>query len=113
MRPTIRFAVAAAVAASLAAPALAASLNDKERARVARAAAADRDDVRYCLLKRKEGKKKGAIVGAVGGAGTMVVAGESVGEAALAAGVGALAGQAIGKGTATNKTCDRVLARNP
>lgn len=97
----------------IAAPAAAASLSKKEKARVARADPRDRDDVRYCLLERKKGEKKGAIIGAAGGAGVGLIAGGGLGESALAAGVGALAGSQLGKGTATDKTCDRVLKRNP
>ncbi|CAN5400024.1 hypothetical protein BH10PSE12_BH10PSE12_14170 [soil metagenome] len=93
-------------------PAMAASLSSKDRARVARSAPRDRDDVRYCLLKRKKGSKKGTIIGAAGGAGVGLIAGGNLGETALAAGVGALAGNALGRGTSTDKTCDRVLARN-
>lgn len=96
----------------LAEPAMAASLSSKDRARVAPHGPRDRDDVRYCLLKRKQGSKKGTIIGAAGGAGVGLVAGGNLGETALAAGVGALAGNALGRGTSTDKTCDRVLARN-
>ena len=53
----------------VASPVMAASLNSKDRARVARAAPRDRDDVRYCLLKGKEGRDKGTVIGAAGGAG--------------------------------------------
>ena len=93
-------------------PALAAKLSSKDRARVARAEPSDRDDVRYCLLERKKGSKKGTIIGAAGGAGVGLIAGGNIGETALAAGVGALAGNQIGGGSATDKTCDRVLDRN-
>ncbi|MBB5987548.1 MULTISPECIES: hypothetical protein [Sphingobium] len=95
-------------------PALAETkLGDKDRARVARAAAADRDEVRYCLIQRKKGAKKGTIIGAAGAGGTAVVAGGNVGESLLAAGAGALAGNLIGKGSGTNSRCDAVLKRNP
>ena len=61
--------LAALVGVSVAAsPVMAASLNSKDRARVARAAPKDRDDVRYCLLKGKEGRDKGTVIGAAGGA---------------------------------------------
>jgi outer membrane lipoprotein SlyB len=101
------------VMALLVEPATAAtSLSSKDRARVARSAPRDRDDVRYCLLKRKKGSRKGTIIGAAGGAGLGLVAGGNLGETALAAGVGALAGNALGGGTSTDRTCDRVLARN-
>ncbi|RJF85939.1 hypothetical protein [Sphingomonas cavernae] len=98
--------------ALVAEPAVAAKLSQKDEARVARAAPGDRDDVRYCLLKRKEGGKTGAIAGTAAGAGTGLIAGGNLGETALAAGAGALAGHVIGKGASTNKTCDEVLARN-
>src|SRR3546814_4695929 len=39
-------------------PVMAASLSSKERARVARAAPRDRDDVRYCLLQAKKGRSE-------------------------------------------------------
>lgn len=97
----------------VATPALAASLNSKERARVARAAPGDRDDVRYCLLKAKKGRDKGTVIGAAGGAGVGVLAGASVGETLLAGAAGAVAGRVIGKSEGTDSTCDRVLRRNP
>ncbi len=106
----------AALAAGLsvvATPVMAASLNSKERARVARAAPRDRDDVRYCLLQGKKGRDKGTVIGAAGGAGVGLLAGGSVGETLLGAGAGAVAGRLIGKSEGTNATCDRVLARNP
>ncbi|HUD93415.1 hypothetical protein [Sphingobium sp.] len=96
----------------IAAPVMAASLNSKDRARVARAAPRDRDDVRYCLLKGKQGRDKGTVIGAAGGAGVGLIAGGGVGETLLGAGAGALAGRMIGKSEGTNSTCDRVLARN-
>ncbi|OJY61905.1 MAG: hypothetical protein BGP16_15330 [Sphingobium sp. 66-54] len=89
------------------------TLSEKDRARVARAPAKDRADVRYCLLQRKKGGKTGLLVGAAGGAGASVVAGGDVGETLLAGGAGAVAGHLIGKGTATNSRCDTVLRRNP
>jgi outer membrane lipoprotein SlyB len=88
------------------------TLGPKDRARVARSAPGERDDVRYCLIQRKKGAKKGTIIGAAGGAGAGLVAGGNVGETLLAAGAGALAGNLIGKGSGTNRTCDNVLARN-
>ena len=39
------------------------------RPATAPAAPKDRDDVRYCLLKGKEGRDKGTVIGAAGGAG--------------------------------------------
>lgn len=93
-------------------PVMAASLNSKDRARIARAAPRDRDDVRYCLLQGKKGRDKGTVIGAAGGAGVGLLAGGSLGETLLGAGAGALAGRVIGKSEGTNSTCDRVLARN-
>jgi hypothetical protein len=93
-------------------PVMAASLNSKDQARIARAAPRDRDDVRYCLLKGKKGRDKGTVIGAAGGAGVGVLAGGSLGETLLGAGAGALAGRVIGKSEGTDATCDRVLARN-
>lgn len=106
---------AAAVVAALLVPPVAAktTLSEKDRARVARAPAKDRADVRYCLTQRKKGGKTGLLVGAAGGAGASVVAGGDVGETLLAGGAGAVAGHLIGKGTATNSRCDAVLRRNP
>lgn len=52
-----------------------------------------------CLRAKKNAKKKGAIIGAVGGAATTAIFGGNFGEAALASGVGALAGGAIGDST--------------
>lgn len=101
--------VGLSVAAS---PVLAASLNGKDRARVARAAPRDRDDVRYCLLKGKKGRDKGTVIGAAGGAGVGALAGGNLGESLLAGAAGAVAGRVIGKSEGTNSTCDRVLARN-
>lgn len=97
----------------VATPALAVTLNSKERARVARAAPRDRDDVRYCLLKAKKGRDKGTVIGAAGGAGVGLLAGGGVGETLLAGAAGAVAGRVIGKSEGTNSACDRVLARNP
>ncbi len=94
-------------------PALAkTTLGPKDSARVARAHPKDRQEVRYCLIQRKKGAKKGTIIGAAGGAGAGVVTGGNLGETALAAGAGALAGNLLGKGTSTNKRCDEVLRRN-
>ncbi|EQB16471.1 hypothetical protein [Sphingobium lactosutens] len=106
--------LAAIVGVSLvASPVMAASLNGKDRARVARAAPRDRDDVRYCLLKGKEGRDEGTVIGAAGGAGVGALAGGSLGESLLAGAAGAVAGRVIGKSEGTNSECDRVLARNP
>lgn len=108
-----RMMMAAAGVALVATPVMAASLSGKERARVARAALRDRDDVRYCLLKAKKGRDRGTVIGAAGGAGVGVLAGGSVGETLLAGAAGAVAGRVIGKSQGTNSACDRVLARNP
>jgi len=97
----------------IAAPVAAAKLGEKDRARVSRAAPKERSEVRYCLLKRKEGAKKGTIIGAAGGAATGAIAGGNLGETLLAGGAGALAGNLIGKGSGTNARCDAVLRRNP
>ena len=43
----------------VATPVMAVTLSAKERARVARAAPRDRDDVRYCLIQGKKGRDKG------------------------------------------------------
>lgn len=102
----------AVLVALIAPPAAAATLSGKERARVARAAPRDRNEVRYCLLQRKKGAKKGTIIGAAGGAGVGLIAGGGLGETALAAGAGALVGNRVGHGS-NSKACDRVLKRNP
>ena len=52
----------------VATPVMAVTLSAKERARVARAAPRDRDDVRYCLIQGKKGRDKGTVIGAAGGA---------------------------------------------
>lgn len=97
----------------MAGPAMAASLNGKERARVARAHPRDRSDVRYCLLQAKKGRDRGTVIGAAGGAGVGALAGGSLGESLLAGAAGAVAGRVIGKSEGTNSACDRVLRRNP
>ncbi|BAV66222.1 hypothetical protein [Sphingobium cloacae] len=97
----------------IASPVFAASLNSKERARVARAHPSDRDDVRYCLLQGKKGRDKGTVIGAAGGAGVGAIAGGNLGESLLAGAAGAVAGRVIGKSEGTNSECDRVLERNP
>lgn len=102
----------ALIVALVAPPAAAASLSAKESARVARAAPKDRNDVRWCLLQRKKGTKKGTIIGGAGGAGVSLLAGGGLGETVLAAGAGALVGNRIGHGS-NSKACDRVLKRNP
>ena len=96
----------------IAAPVAAAKLGEKDRARVSRAPPKERSEVRYCLLKRKEGAKKGTIIGAAGGAATGAIAGGNLVETLLAGGAGALAGNLIGKGSGTNARCDDVLRRN-
>lgn len=112
MMKTAKYMAALIGVSVVAAPVYAASLSAKERARVARAAPRDRDDVRYCLLQGKKGRDKGTVIGAAGGAGVGVLAGGSLGETLLGAGAGALAGRVIGKSEGTNSTCDRVLRRN-
>lgn len=97
---------------TLPAPAAQATLSQKEEARVSRAPRSQQDGVRYCLEARKKGGKKGAIIGAAGGLGAGIIAGGNVGESALAAGVGALAGNALGKGTSTDRSCDDILKAN-
>lgn len=105
--------MAAAVGLSVAAaPVMAQSLNSKDRARIARAAPRDRDDVRYCLMQGKKGRDKGTVIGAAGGAGVGLLAGGGVGDTLLGAGAGAIAGRLIGKGQGTDAECDRVLANN-
>lgn len=89
-----------------------AKLSKKEEARVARAPEQEQNLVRHCLEVRKSGGKTGALVGAAGGLGTGLIAGGNFGESALAAGVGAVVGNAIGKGTSTDRTCDDVLKAN-
>src|ERR1700740_2063601 len=81
--------------------ATASGLSAKDQARVERAPRRDRGAVAECLRKKKKGGKTGAIAGAAGGAGIGLLAGGNLGETALAAGGGALAGHLIGKGTAT------------
>ncbi|MET0372608.1 MAG: hypothetical protein ABW039_14690 [Sphingobium sp.] len=93
-------------------PALAVTLSAKDRARVARAAPSEREDVRYCLIKRKKDGNKGAVIGAAGGAGVGILAGGSVGETLLGGVAGGVAGHLIGKGSAGGSACDRVLDRN-
>jgi outer membrane lipoprotein SlyB len=94
-------------------PALAETrLSSGERARVARAPRAERADLRACLIERKKGQKKGTIIGAAGAGGTAAIAGGDVGESLLGAGVGALAGNLIGKEAGTSRYCKGVLARN-
>ena len=108
-----RIMMVAAGATLVATPVMAASLNSKERARVARAGPRDRDDVRYCLLQAKKGRDRGTVIGAAGGVGVGALAGGSLGESLLAGAAGAVAGRVIGKSEGTNAECDRVLRRNP
>ena len=94
-------------------PALAQTkLSSSERARVARAAPGERSDLRNCLIERKKGQKKGTVIGAAGAGGTAAIAGGNLGESLLGAGIGALAGNQIGKEAATSRYCKGVLARN-
>ena len=108
----VRMIAAVAAVTMVATPVLAASLNSKDRARVARANPRDRDDVRYCLLQGKKGRDKGTAIGAGVGAGASIIAGGGVGETVLAGAGGAAAGRIIGKGSGTNSRCDEVLRRN-
>ena len=112
MKPIASLAAVAALCTLAAAPVSAQKLSDKDKARVARADPRDQDDVYNCLKAKKKGAKTGTIVGAAGGAGTALVFGGNLGQTALAAGAGALAGNVIGKGSGTNKYCDDVLAHN-
>lgn len=105
--------MAAAGLTVIATPVMAASLSSKDRARVARAAPRNRDDVRYCLLQAKKGRDRGTVIGAAGGAGVGALAGGNLGESLLAGAAGAVAGRVIGKSEGTNAECDRVLRRNP
>ncbi len=52
-----------------------------------------------CRAARRHAEKRGTIIGAVGGGATVAVLGGNLGESALGAGVGALGGNLIGKGT--------------
>ncbi len=88
------------------------TLSANERERVARAAPRDRADLRGCLIERKKGQKKGTVIGAAGAGGGTAVAGGNLGESLLGAGIGALAGNQIGKEAATSKRCRAVLERN-
>lgn len=49
-----------------------------------------------CLAAKNRSKGRGAIAGAIGGAATGVVLDGNLGEVALASGLGAVAGAAIG-----------------
>lgn len=88
------FAVAAMLALGMALPAAPLAAKEKDRWEY---------DGKYytsyesCKAARKKAEKKGAIIGAVGGAATTAIFGGNVGKAALASGVGALAGSQIGK----------------
>ena len=107
------WATSAALLAIMAAPASAESLSRKDMARGSRAAPEDREEVRDCLIKRKQGARKGMLIGAVGGAGVSAVAGGNLGKSLLAGAVGAVAGNLIGKGQAGGRACDEVLEQNP
>jgi len=111
---TPRYLTAALLILSLAAPSFAATtLSPREKARVARAAPRDREQLRACLIERKKAQKKGTVVGAAGGGATVALGGGNLGKSLLGAGVGALAGNQIGKEAGTSKACHRVLERNP
>lgn len=113
MHKIASIAAGALLCAFVATPLPAQKLSDKDKARVARAAPEDQDAVYNCLRAKKKGQKTGTIVGAAGGAGTALIAGGNFGETLLASGAGALAGNLIGKGAGTNKSCDEVLKQNP
>ncbi len=105
---------AALLIGALSAPGLhaATTLSKGERERVSRAAPRDRAELRSCLIERKKGQKKGTVIGAAGAGGGTAVAGGNLGESLLGAGVGALAGDLIGKETATSRRCRTLLERN-
>ena len=50
-----------------------------------------------CRRAKKRSRDRAAVAGAAGGAAVAAIAGGNLGEAALAAGAGALAGSVIGK----------------
>jgi len=95
----------------LAGPAAAGDLSKKDQDRVARTAPKDQEKMAYCLEKKKKGGKTGAVAGGATGAGAAIIGGASLGGTILAAGAGAVAGNLIGKGTATNKECDALLKK--
>lgn len=111
---TLKHVTLALLALSVAAPPVlaATTLSQSERERVARAARSDRPDLRACLIERKKGQKKGTVIGAAGAGGGAAVAGGNLGESLLGAGIGALAGNQIGKEAATSKRCRAILERN-
>lgn len=106
MRAWIAIMSALAVLGTGIGPALAVKLSRKEEQRIARAAPDDRYEYRRCLEERKRRGNKGAVAGTAAGAGGTLLAGGNLGEAALVAGVGAVAGNAIGKST---RKCDKLL----
>lgn len=112
MKPTHLTAALLMLALGAANAQAATTLSPKEKARVARAAPADRAELRSCLIERKKGQRKGTIIGAAGAGGTTAVAGGNVGESLLGAGIGALAGNQIGKEAATSRRCHALLERN-
>lgn len=88
------------------------TLSANERARVARAAPGDRAELRSCLIERKKAQKKGTVIGAAGAGGGTAIAGGNLGESLLGAGIGALAGNQIGKEAGTSRRCHAILERN-
>ncbi|MBO9581657.1 MAG: hypothetical protein J7498_12250 [Sphingobium sp.] len=88
------------------------TLSANERARVARAAPRDRAALTSCFIERKKAQKKGTVIGAAGVGGTAAIAGGDVGESLLGAGIGALAGNQIGKEAGTSRRCHALLERN-
>ena len=88
------------------------TLSSNERARVARAAPRNRAELTSCLIERKKAQRKGTVIGAAGAGGTAAIAGGDVGESLLGAGIGALAGNQIGKEAGTSRRCHALLERN-
>jgi outer membrane lipoprotein SlyB len=58
-----------------------------------------------CKRARDRAAKRGTVIGAVGAGAGAAILGGNVGESLLGAGVGAVAGNAIGRGS--EKRCDR------
>ena len=98
----------------IAQPALAATtLSKNEKARVASAKRSDRAELSNCFIERKKAQKKGTVIGAAGIGAGAAIAGGNLGESLLGAGVGALAGNQIGKESGTSKRCHTLLRRYP
>ncbi|QXQ05862.1 hypothetical protein KX816_16865 [Sphingosinicellaceae bacterium] len=58
-----------------------------------------------CMRRRSRAAKRGTVIGAVGAGAGAAVLGGNLGESLLGAGVGAVAGNAIGRGS--EKRCYR------